>query len=404
MKDQAALTTAIGRWLRDDAPAGAPAGLLSSVVEGTAGLRQDRVLGLPAALPLLGLRNRRWLLIVAGLVVALVAAALIGASWRTPPNDQGVLVIDAGGEVHLLDVATGAIRAVDWPLANVPRSMSPPPCPAFSADAAAFAYSATDEFGGVIRLVVHFVDGRSLVVDEIDYDPEAMLPGGWDPVWSPTGMRLAHRHLIEDPLGGNYASGVWIHDLPSDSSVELPAIDGGDLSWSPDGRYLTAATFRGSIRVLDVDTGEVTVLATPQTSAYAPAAWSPDGRRMAFADAGPGRFFDVFVIEVDGTGRTNITNNQEISSSEPSWSADGRWLLYVSGLGTNLTLHDLRSGERLDVGSDRQTVWSPGGAAFAAIDGSRVVITEASDLATRDAGAGEGNEEVCAWLPTPGRR
>lgn len=51
-------------------------------------------------------------------------------------------------------------------------------------------------------------------------------------------------------------------------------------------------------------------------NAYFPS-WSPDDRRIAF-EGGPGGF-DVWIINADGTGLTNLTNAPSADLS-PSWS------------------------------------------------------------------------------------
>ena len=60
--------------------------------------------------------------------------------------------------------------------------------------------------------------------------------------------------------------------------------------------------------------------------------WSPDGNRIAFeaclggsmsTDCPAGVSFDIFVINVDGSGLKNITNDPS-SDRSPSWSPDGK--------------------------------------------------------------------------------
>jgi Tol biopolymer transport system component len=52
-------------------------------------------------------------------------------------------------------------------------------------------------------------------------------------------------------------------------------------------------------------------------------AWSPDGRRIAFA-----RYPDVFVMNADGTGQTNLTNGAAWDFS-PTWSPDGTKIAFI---------------------------------------------------------------------------
>ncbi|MFN8375841.1 MAG: hypothetical protein U0694_23585 [Anaerolineae bacterium] len=56
--------------------------------------------------------------------------------------------------------------------------------------------------------------------------------------------------------------------------------------------------------------------------------WTPDGRRLAIALT-TGYDLDIFSVQIDGTGWTNLTN---AGSYEwyPSWSPDGRYLMFLS--------------------------------------------------------------------------
>jgi Tol biopolymer transport system component len=60
-------------------------------------------------------------------------------------------------------------------------------------------------------------------------------------------------------------------------------------------------------------------------------AWSPDGRRLLYSGPGPSGGSDVFVSNVDGGGRVDLTaGGAERAYGEPAWSRDGGHVAYVA--------------------------------------------------------------------------
>ena len=76
-------------------------------------------------------------------------------------------------------------------------------------------------------------------------------------------------------------------------------------------------------------TGGRTVIPTPTSYVSSPAL-SPDGTQVAFSARSRGRVdSDVFVSELDGSGRRQLTSHSSIDTS-PSWSPTGQQIAFVS--------------------------------------------------------------------------
>jgi TolB protein len=57
--------------------------------------------------------------------------------------------------------------------------------------------------------------------------------------------------------------------------------------------------------------------------------WSPNGKIIAFAAVHYRGDLDIYVIDTDGTGQTNLTSTETIIEDEPSWSPDGKQIVFT---------------------------------------------------------------------------
>jgi Tol biopolymer transport system component len=108
-----------------------------------------------------------------------------------------------------------------------------------------------------------------------------------------------------------------------------PANDGRPR-WRSDGRRIAFESNRGGgfdIWVMDADGSNLTQV-TRTGDATSPA-WHPDGSQIVYQRNIPGRFFEVYKINIDGTGETNLAPTL-VEDSLPFWSPDGTVIVYSS--------------------------------------------------------------------------
>lgn len=100
-------------------------------------------------------------------------------------------------------------------------------------------------------------------------------------------------------------------------------------------------------------------------------AWSPDGSQIAFQGESGGDV-NLFVMNPDGSGQTALTTDG--TSFAPTWSPDGSKLAFVTGSGIDVM--DVDGANRTHLAghdsTDTDPSWSP--------DGSRIAFTSTYDI------------------------
>jgi Tol biopolymer transport system component len=112
-------------------------------------------------------------------------------------------------------------------------------------------------------------------------------------------------------------------------------------SWSPDGTKiaftrLPQGATNPNVIVMNADgsdqhaiTNAAATAGGVEGSGYFHANWGPDGR-IAVAAFTPGTVFQIFLMNADGSGQTQVTNQSNASALTPVWSPDARKVLYVA--------------------------------------------------------------------------
>ena len=103
--------------------------------------------------------------------------------------------------------------------------------------------------------------------------------------------------------------------------------------WSFDNKQLAfvttlPGTARWELWIQDLTGGRV-VMPAPSSYVSSPA-FSPDGQMIAFSGRSPERQdAGVFIVNLDGTGLRNLSNNPAIDTS-PTWSPTGQQIAFIS--------------------------------------------------------------------------
>jgi Tol biopolymer transport system component len=239
-----------------------------------------------------------------------------GSSFTYASRARGswdIYVQRAGGRNPLL-VAGDPVRHEAWP--------------AFSPAGSQLAFNESDTDGGIF------------VIGATGESERRLTDFGANPAWSPDGRQIAFAtEQVTAPYDRSTVSALWIVDAAGGTPRKIHDGDAVQPAWSPSGRriaYWAVNAGQRDLFTIPVDGGERVALTNDVALDWAPV-WSPEGEHVYFA-SDRGGSMALWRIAVDeATGQAvgapeSVTSGTEAAMELPSFSADGRTLLFRSQL------------------------------------------------------------------------
>ena len=145
--------------------------------------------------------------------------------------------------------------------------------------------------------------------------------------WSPDGKWIAY---VSDATGEDE-----VYIVPQNGSGPATQLTkSGDtykyqIYWSPDSKKILWADKKLRLQFVDIDTKAITTVAQATAWEFSDYSWSPDSKWIAYAREEEKRMATIQLFSLEKGTTTEITDGW-FTSGEPVFSADGKYLFFVS--------------------------------------------------------------------------
>jgi Tol biopolymer transport system component len=188
--------------------------------------------------------------------------------------------------------------------------------------------------------VTHSNVGGLFVIDAGGGDPRKVTAGPIrttddSPDWSPDGSRIVFDRAYDCATSLGVCLALWAIDAAGGSEQRLTPEDRHGVTsaysaaWSPDGRRIAYVSYNersniSEVWVMNADGSDRRRLTHLGDAGANGPTWAPDSRTIAFSDG-----FDLFTVDVEaGSPEQRLTKTPAVDETLPDWSPDGKRIAY----------------------------------------------------------------------------
>ena len=247
---------------------------------------------------------------------------------RNPATDGSRIVYHVAGDIWRLDglAADAQPYQLDISLSTPPAARAPRVITAADhlgdLDCDETGQASVVEVRGTVHWLAH-ADGPARALS-VNPAARARLPR----ILGTTG-KVA---WITDAGGGDAIQVAEIEPESAATVTTLTAANLGNviqLTASPNGAKLAAASHDGRLLLVEVDSGEVTELAANDDGDIEDISWSPDSAWLAWAQPGPQPLARIRLARVEDGFTVDVTDAR-FADSDPVFTTDGLYLAFLS--------------------------------------------------------------------------
>lgn len=238
---------------------------------------------------------------------------------------------------------------------------------------------------------IYLTDATGTQVSAVTRDRSLNLSPGWNPSANKIGF-CSYRQ------GGPYP---YVFDLPAGGQKRLIAAVGySGGRWSPDGSLVAVSLEQegnSDLFLLSPD-GRVVRRLTERAGINISPTWSPDGQSLAFCSnrgGGP----QIYVMNVNSGNVRRLTFRGDYNTS-PSWSSKGDGIAYTTRSGGfRIMTIPVGGGEPQEIAQGEDPSWSPDGRYLVFSSRGRLRIARKDGRSVKQLTGGGGDDTSPAWSP-----